>query len=130
MDGEENVNGHCERLLREEVRVSNVELLSAPAPNKSTIVVKLFNAIQQTQTATVAAQEEAKSNKGSGKPYLPAPSWDHKTKKKMPQPTVANSKSGQTTLLCVNYLANRPFLELNQDTFLQMIKSGGVVSRT
>ena len=45
-------------------------------------VVKLFNAIQQAQQAATAAQEEAKSNRGSGKPSLPAPSIASKHKDK------------------------------------------------
>lgn len=48
----------------------------------SNSVVKLFNAIQQAQQAATAAQEEAKSNRGSGKPTLPAPSIPSKHKEK------------------------------------------------
>ncbi|EJD03988.1 uncharacterized protein FOMMEDRAFT_146087 [Fomitiporia mediterranea MF3/22] len=70
-------------------------------------VVKLFNAIQQTQAAAVAAQEEVKAARGSGKPSLPTPALDAKMKKK--------STSMQ-----------RPEKALNQDAFLQMIKAGGV----
>lgn len=39
-------------------------------------VVKLFNAIQQSQTAATVAVQEAKASRGSGKPSLPAPSLD------------------------------------------------------
>lgn len=39
-------------------------------------VVKLFNAIQQSQAAATVAAEETKASRGSGKPSLPAPSTD------------------------------------------------------
>jgi hypothetical protein len=45
-------------------------------------VVKLFNAIQQSQATVVAAAEVAKAEKGSGKPRLPAPIIETKGKKK------------------------------------------------
>lgn len=44
-------------------------------------VVKLFNAIQQTQAAGATAQEQAKANRGSGKPTLPAPVMASKAKR-------------------------------------------------
>ncbi|THH09470.1 hypothetical protein EW145_g1988 [Phellinidium pouzarii] len=49
-------------------------------------VVKLFNAIQQTQVVTAAVQEEAKAERGSGKPTLPAPVLDSKSKQKKNMP--------------------------------------------
>jgi hypothetical protein len=45
-------------------------------------VVKLFNAIQQSQASAAVAEKELKSTRGSGKPTLPAPSFDKKTKNK------------------------------------------------
>lgn len=48
----------------------------------SSSVVKLFNAIQQSHQAAAATQEELKSQRGSGKPTLPAPDIDPKRKKK------------------------------------------------
>jgi hypothetical protein len=48
---------------------------------KST-VVKLFNAIQSSQTAASISAEEAKATRGTGKPTLPAPVIDNKMKKK------------------------------------------------
>jgi len=44
--------------------------------------VKLFNAVQQSHTATVAAEEEAKAGRGSGKPTLAAPSFEKRGKLK------------------------------------------------
>lgn len=46
-------------------------------------VVKLFNVIQQSQSAAVATAEELKTHRGSGKPTLPAPTPDSKSKMKM-----------------------------------------------
>jgi hypothetical protein len=43
-------------------------------------VVKLFNAIQQSQHAAEEAADEAKAGRGSGKPSLPAPILDKKVK--------------------------------------------------
>jgi len=45
-------------------------------------VVKLFNAIQQSQATSSAAAEEAKAARGSGKPTLPAPVLSDKSKGK------------------------------------------------
>lgn len=67
-------------------------------------VVKLFNAIQESQAGAAVAEKELKSARGSGKPTLPAPSFDKKSKTK-----------------------NQP---LDKDNFMEMIRSGGVVSKT
>lgn len=45
-------------------------------------VVKLFNAIQQSHTNAASAIEEAKGERGSGKPKLPAPTFEKKSKAK------------------------------------------------
>ncbi|KAI9462476.1 Rrp15p-domain-containing protein [Lactarius psammicola] len=70
-------------------------------------VVKLFNAIQQSQASASVAEKELKSTRGSGKPTLPAPSFDKKSKTK-----------------------NKDILPLDKDNFMEMIRSGGVVSKT
>lgn len=44
--------------------------------------MKLFNAIQQTQSAAAVVQEEAKASRGTGKPSLPAPAVAPKGKGK------------------------------------------------
>jgi len=67
-------------------------------------VVKLFNAIQQSQASAAVAEKELKSTRGSGKPTLPAPSFDKKSK--------TNN------------------LPLDKDNFMEMIRTGGVVSKT
>jgi len=48
--------------------------------NKNHQVVKLFNAIQQSQASAAVAEKEMKEARGSGKPTLPAPSFDKKSK--------------------------------------------------
>jgi len=78
-------------------------------------VVKLFNAIQQTQAAGAAAQDEAKANRGSGKPRLPAPVMASKMKRK-------DKGAGGNP-------SSNPTPTMGQDAFLQMIKSGGLVSK-
>lgn len=45
-------------------------------------MVKLFNAIQQSHTNAASAIEEAKGERGSGKPKLPAPTFEKKSKAK------------------------------------------------
>lgn len=44
-------------------------------------MVKLFNAIQQSQAAAAAKAEELKSHRGTGKPTLPAPIIDSNNNK-------------------------------------------------
>ncbi|KAH0838242.1 Rrp15p-domain-containing protein [Lanmaoa asiatica] len=77
-------------------------------------VVKLFNTIQQSQLAAAAAEEEAKASRGTGKPSLPTPSLSRKD----------NGKRN-------NYKTNISGEEkqTNRDTFFDMIRSGGIVSK-
>jgi hypothetical protein len=46
------------------------------------IVVKLFNAIQQSHVTAATAVEDAKAGRGSGKPRLAAPTFEKKGKVK------------------------------------------------
>jgi hypothetical protein len=55
-------------------------MLTDELHNKNYKVVKLFNVIQQSQTNAAAAEKETKNVRGSGKPTLPAPSLDKKSK--------------------------------------------------
>ncbi|KAJ8482911.1 hypothetical protein ONZ51_g5058 [Trametes cubensis] len=77
-------------------------------------VVKLFNAIQQSQAAQAAAAEELKAQRGTGKPTLPAPTFNDK-KKKGKHKDNAVAKAQETNL--------------GQDDFLDIIRSGGIVSK-
>ncbi|KAH9846835.1 Rrp15p-domain-containing protein [Lenzites betulinus] len=77
-------------------------------------VVKLFNVIQQSQAASAAAAEELKTHKGTGRATLPAPTFQDK-KKKGKQKDLGIAKGADTTL--------------GQDDFLDIIRSGGVVSK-
>ncbi|KZT75111.1 hypothetical protein DAEQUDRAFT_753725 [Daedalea quercina L-15889] len=80
-------------------------------------VVKLFNAIQQSQAATTAAAEETKAHRGSGKPTLPAPVLD---KRKA-------SKGGKQK---DNIVGRAKEATMGQDDFLDIIRSGSIVSKT
>ncbi|PIL31686.1 hypothetical protein GSI_06389 [Ganoderma sinense ZZ0214-1] len=76
-------------------------------------VVKLFNAIQQSQAASAAAAEELKSHRGTGKPTLPAPAIHDKKKGRHKDNMVGRGKEASVA----------------QDDFLDIIRSGGVVSK-
>ncbi|TFK30351.1 hypothetical protein FA15DRAFT_698827 [Coprinopsis marcescibilis] len=77
-------------------------------------VVKLFNAIQQSQATVVAAQEEAKAGQGSGKPRLAAPDFEDRGQKGKKKDNVIGR--GKETVV-------------DKDQFFNMIKSGGIVSK-
>lgn len=89
-------------------------------------MVKLFNAIQQSQAGAAVAEKELKSTRGSGKPTLPAPSsFDKKSKTK--------NKDSLRKRVCdapLRHLTDRWTLALDKDNFMEMIRSGGVVSKT
>ncbi|KAJ7103610.1 CTLH/CRA C-terminal to lish motif domain-containing protein [Mycena belliarum] len=74
-------------------------------------VVKLFNVIQQSQTSASAAAEETKAARGSGKPTLPAPVMESKTKGK-----------GKKD----NVLGRAKEAAVEKDDFFDMIRSGGI----
>jgi len=61
--------------------VLKLSLRSVPAKGNGT-VVKLFNAIQDSQIAASTSAQEVKAARGTGKPTLPAPKVDDTTKKK------------------------------------------------
>lgn len=107
-------------------------------------MVKLFNVIQQSQSAAVTAVEETKASRGSGKPTLPAPVIDlNSTRKKGGKTTnvPAQGKNGKRQTLkhlfglyFYRYLSATDTLcactaTLAQDDFLDLIRSGGIVSR-
>ncbi|KAI0715331.1 Rrp15p-domain-containing protein [Earliella scabrosa] len=77
-------------------------------------VVKLFNAIQQSQAASNAAAEELKAQRGTGKPTLPAPAIHDKKKKGKHKDNIIGRGKEAT---------------LGQDDFLDIIRSGGIVSK-
>ncbi|VDB95446.1 unnamed protein product [Peniophora sp. CBMAI 1063] len=83
-------------------------------------VVKLFNAIQQAQMGAREKEEEVKALRGSGKPTLPAPSLALEKKGKG-KPKGKNKD---------NELGRAKDDALGKDDFLDMIRSGGIVSRT
>ncbi|KAF8922639.1 Rrp15p-domain-containing protein [Mucidula mucida] len=77
-------------------------------------VVKLFNAVQQSQTAAANTEEEKKAAKGSGKPRLAAPTIEGKMGKK--------SKKD-------NLIGRGKPAAVEKDDFFDMIRSGGIVSK-
>jgi len=79
-------------------------------------VVKLFNTIQQSQVATAEAKKEAKASRGTGKPSLPTPSLGRKDKGK--KNDHKNNISGREKQSAAD-----------KDTFFDMIRSGGIVSK-
>ena len=97
-------------------------------------VVKLFNVIQHSQTSTSAAAEESKAARGSGKPTLPAPVMsDAKSKRKGKQKDNILGRAKESEcfldvhfffLICVFPAA------VDKDNFFDMIRSGGIVSKT
>lgn len=97
-------------------------------------VVKLFNAIQQSQASAAVAENELKDSRGSGKPTLPAPSFDKKSKtrkgknKDNPLGRGKECKRGcmRHTTMDLHHFC---ILALDKDNFMDMIRSGGIVSR-
>ena len=103
VDGAEKVKGRYEKLRNEEVYA----LLFYNQGNEKNLyycflyqkkVVKLFNAIQQTQAAAAAAAEETKAQRGSGKPTLPAPKFEGKGKKKKGVPPPSTKAESSTCM--------------------------------
>lgn len=74
-------------------------------------VVKLFNAIAESQSAIVTAAEETKKSRGSGKPLLPAPSFEKGSSKK---------KGKQKD----NLLGRGKEVALDKEDFMDVIRSG------
>jgi hypothetical protein len=75
--------GESERALRKVAQRGGESARSLFRLKPTSIaVVKLFNAIQQSQAAASVAVEETKASRGSGKPSLAAPSIDKNAKGK------------------------------------------------
>ncbi|GLB36058.1 putative rrp15p [Lyophyllum shimeji] len=79
-------------------------------------VVKLFNAIQQSQASASAAAEEKKAARGSGKPTLPAP-------------VISSKKPGKKAKAKDNIVGRGQESAVDKDDFFDMIRSGGIVSK-
>ena len=56
--------------------------------------MKLFNVIQQAQAADVAAEETTKSQRGTGKATLPAPTLDKGKKKGKQKSLLPSGRDG------------------------------------
>lgn len=83
-------------------------------------MVKLFNVIQQSQTEVANAQNELKPQRGTGKP---TPNYDGKSK--------ADRLPGTSGfVLFLSFHTHHIFtVPMDQGSFFDMIKSGGVVSK-
>ncbi|KIJ45526.1 hypothetical protein M422DRAFT_166143 [Sphaerobolus stellatus SS14] len=83
-------------------------------------VITLFNAIQQSQMTAEEASAAARKGRGTGKPSLPAPDPDRndKTKNPLKKPNpLGKGKEDRNT-------------GMDQDSFLDLIRAGGVVSKS
>jgi len=74
-------------------------------------VVKLFNVIAESQSATATVAEETKKSRGSGKPSLAAPSFEKGNPKK---------KGKQKD----NLLGRGKEVALDKEDFMDVIRSG------
>jgi hypothetical protein len=96
------------------------------------LVVKLFNAIQQAQAAASEATEESKAQRGSGKPSLPAPSIDAKAQRKKGKQKdniIGRGKESKTNISSHGLVVDVLTANIDKDGFLDMIRSGGIVSK-
>jgi Rrp15p len=97
-------------------------------------VVKLFNAIQSSQTAASISAEDAKAARGTGKPTLSAPTTDSMTRKKDKNKDatgVARSSEGLCyffSFLSISLIPWRWTGKIGRNDFFDMIRSGAVVS--
>ncbi len=65
-------------------------------------VVKLFNVIQQSQASSAAAEEGLKSQRGSGRPTLPAPSLQTGKKNgKQKDNPIGRGKDSESSFRCI-----------------------------
>lgn len=95
-------------------------------------VVKLFNAIQQSQATVVAAAEEAKAEKGSGKPRLTAPVIETKGKRKGSKKDNILGRGKESAFPTLSLLVSVLTIHLavvDKDDFFNIIKSGGIVPK-
>ncbi|KAG8746707.1 hypothetical protein FRC10_004011 [Ceratobasidium sp. 414] len=79
-------------------------------------VVHLFNAIQQAQSASAASVEDAKKLRGTGKPTLPAP-----------KPHEIGKNTGKSKKLGAPARKKDASTNIDKNSFLDMIRAGGVV---
>ncbi|GJJ09440.1 hypothetical protein Clacol_003662 [Clathrus columnatus] len=79
-------------------------------------VITLFNAIQQSQTAAGVATENLKMDRGTGKPRLPAPDPEKNDK-------ISKKKK-------LNIIGRGKEEKLDSNSFIEMIRAGGVVSKS
>ena len=127
--------GESERALRKVAQRGGTHYRITPGSNALVyviyVVVKLFNAIQQSQTASAAAAQELKSRRGTGKPTLPAPPiHDKEGKGKHRDNIVGRGREGRPFIVYLRTFVIETLCAATtaQDDFLDIIRSGGVVS--
>lgn len=126
--------GENERALRK-VAQRGGEFAGSSSPARMliimTLVVKLFNVIQQSQTTAAAAEEDVKAKRGTGKPTLPAPSFAKGKKKGKDKGGVTSaSTDGKSTTVPCTFCDPQPVLApVGRDDFLNSIRSGGFVPK-
>lgn len=93
-------------------------------------MVKLFNVIQQSQSAVAIASEESKNSRGSGKPSLPAPSFEKGNSKKKGRQKDNLLGRGKDGWHIVPFLALfvspdiKAAVALDKEDFMDVIRSG------
>lgn len=107
--------------------------LYVPCTHGRPSVVKLFNAIAESQSAIATAAEETKKSRGSGKPSLPAPSLEKgssKRKGKQRDNLLGRGKEGQSlirTLTPSIHSNTKATVALDKEDFMDVIRSGANV---
>lgn len=99
--------------------------------DQGSTVVKLFNAIQQSQTNASTIAEDNKAARGTGKPTLPAPILDTKLRRNVKGKDTSSirGKSGTVFSHLFFTVAHRSSAAVEKEDFFQMIRSGGIVSK-
>jgi hypothetical protein len=89
--------GESERALRKVAqRGGNAMVYLRPSSTNESVVVKLFNVIQQSQTSVSAAADKAKANRGTGKPTLTAPVVESKRGKGKKDNIIGRGKESES----------------------------------
>lgn len=93
-------------------------------------MVKLFNAIAESQAAITTAAEETKKSRGSGKPSLPAPGFERGSSKKKGKQKDNLLGRGREGWYLTGALAScvwadiKASVALNKEDFMDVIRSG------
>ena len=104
-----------------------------PSSINKSVVVKLFNVIQQSQASVSAAADKAKANRGTGKPALAAPVVDSKRGRGKKDNIIGRGKESESSLYS-HPSCFKPSITfigtVDKEDFFNMIRAGGVVSKS